>query len=135
MEFKQGDDFIVYEYDNKLECLKGLILKSQPTEEEWKANINLLKTFYKLADNNNIKFSIIFDLRKLGILSYNYVNEWANLFLENKSLTEKLVYKSALITNNIIIKNAINAFFVLYKTVRPIKIVYNVQEALDFISE
>ena len=108
-------------------------LNPQPTDEEWKNSIKVIKHIYKLAEEKNIIFSIIFDLRLMGILSFEKINEWGNLFIEYKDKTKKYVKCTSVITDSFIIKNTLNLFFNIYTTVKPMRIVNNLDESYDFI--
>ena len=131
MKFKTSNNFITFEFNNNILMLT--VNKSQPTDEEWKNSIKVIKNIYKLAEEKNIIFSIIFDLRLMGILSFEKINEWGNLFIEYKDKTKKYVKCSSIITDSFIIKNTLNLFFNIYTTVKPMRIVNNLEESYDFI--
>lgn len=132
MKFKTCNNFIKFEFNNNILMLT--VNKSQPTDEEWKNSIKVIKHIYKLAEEKNIIFSIIFDLRLMGILSFEKINEWGNLFIEYKDKTKKYVKCSSIITDSFIIKNTLNLFFNIYTTVKPMRIVNNLEESYDFIN-
>jgi len=131
MKFKTCNNFIKFEFNNNILILT--VNKSQPTDEEWKNSIKVIKHIYKLAEEKNIIFSIIFDLRLMGILSFEKINEWGNLFIEYKDKTKKYVKCTSVITDSFIIKNTLNLFFNIYTTVKPMRIVNNLDESYDFI--
>ena len=131
MKFKTCNNFIKFEFNNNILILT--VNKSQPTDEEWKNSIKVIKHIYKLAEEKNIIFSLIFDLRLMGILSFEKINEWGNLFIEYKDKTKKYVKCSSIITDSFIIKNTLNLFFNIYTTVKPMRIVNNLEESYDFI--
>jgi len=131
MKFKTCNNFLKFEFNNNILMLT--VNKSQPTDEEWKNSIKVIKNIYKLAEEKNIIFSIIFDLRLMGILSFEKINEWGNLFIEYKDKTKKYVKCSSIITDSFIIKNTLNLFFNIYTTVKPMRIVNNLEESYDFI--
>lgn len=132
MKFKTCNNFLKFEFNNNILMLT--VNKSQPTDEEWKNSIKVIKHIYKLAEEKNIIFSIIFDLRLMGILSFEKINEWGNLFIEYKDKTKKYVKCSSIITDSFIIKNTLNLFFNIYTTVKPMRIVNNLEESYDFIN-
>lgn len=132
MKFKTCNNFIKFEFNNNILILT--VNKSQPTDEEWKNSIKVIKHIYKLAEEKNIIFSLIFDLRLMGILSFEKINEWGNLFIEYKDKTKKYVKCSSIITDSFIIKNTLNLFFNIYTTVKPMRIVNNLEESYDFIN-
>ena len=131
------DDFVKFNLDTN--NINNIILfvtikKEYPTDIEWK-NINRLITdFYKSAELKNYKFSIIFDLRKLGKLELKKYEEWRKLFTSLKNKTSKFINKTCLIVDNNILKMSINMFLLLYKSVRPLKVVQNFQQSLQFIN-
>lgn len=132
MKFKTCNNFLKFEFNNNILILT--VNKSQPTDEEWKNSIKVIKHIYKLAEEKNIIFSLIFDLRLMGILSFEKINEWGNLFIEYKDKTKKYVKCSSIITDSFIIKNTLNLFFNIYTTVKPMRIVNNLEESYDFIN-
>lgn len=132
MKFKTCNNFIKFQFNNNILILT--VNKSQPSDEEWAHSIKVIKNIYKLSEEKNIIFSIIFDLRLMGILSFEKINEWGNLFIEYKNKTKKYVKCSSIITDSFIIKNTLNLFFNIYTTVKPMRIVNNLEESYDFIN-
>lgn len=108
---------------------------SQPSDVQWNNTLKLMKSFYEAAEINNFEFSIIFDLKLMGILSYSKIKEWGDMFIEYKEKTKKHIKCTSIITDNFIIKNSLNLFFNIYTTVKPMKMVDNINDAYNFISE
>ena len=108
--------------------------KQLPENNEWKETNNLIKFFYKNAENNNYKFSMIFDISNLGNIEFTKYNDWLELFNNLKEKTKKYIIKTCIITDSTILKNTINLFLMIYKPVRPMKILNNQNEALEFIN-
>jgi len=108
--------------------------KQLPENNEWKETNNLIKFFYKNAENNNYKFSMIFDISNLGNIEFTKYNDWLELFNNLKEKTKKYIIKTCIITDSTILKNTINLFLIIYKPVRPMKILNNQNEALEFIN-
>lgn len=129
----QKNDFVKFEFQNHI--LTVTILKSQPEEDEWEYTKKIMISYYDSAVIGNFKFSILFDLRKLGILSVKYYKEWADLFIEKRELTEKHINKSCVLTDNIIIKNSFNFFFMIYKTSRPFKFIDSIEDGDKFLKK
>jgi hypothetical protein len=133
MSIERENNFCKYSLNNNILLIE--IKKEQPTNEEWINTINLMKSFYELAEIKNFIFSIIFDLTKMGILEYCKIKEWSNLFIDYKDKTKKYIKCTTIITNSIFIKNTLNIFFGVYTTVKPMKMVNNIKDAYIFINE
>ena len=129
----QKNDFVNFEFQNQI--LIVTILKSQPEEEEWEFTKKVMISYYDSAEIGNFRFSILFDLRKVGILPVKYYKEWADLFIEKKNLTEKYINKTCVLTDNIIIKNSFNFFFMIYKTSRPFKFIDSLEDGDIFLKK
>lgn len=133
MVLTQKNKFVIFNFENFI--LTVTILKEQPDEDEWEFTKKIMISYYDSAVIGDFKFSILFDLRKLGILPVKYYKEWADLFIEKKELTEKHIHRTCVITENIIIRNSFNFFFMIYKTSRPFKFVDSVDDGGLFLTE
>jgi hypothetical protein len=127
------NDFINYTFKDAVLYIT-IKKKSEPTDEEWEFSKSFIQSFYVSVNETENKFSILFDLRNLCILSFTRYKEWADLFIKNKELTRKYVYSTSIINTNTIIKAAINIFFTMYSTERPIKLTSNLKDSLEFIN-
>jgi len=110
------------------------IKKDYPENNEWDETNKLIKDFYQTAEIKNYRFSIIFNITKLGNLEFKKYKDWINLFNRLKNKTEKYINKTCIVVNNKIIKTSINLFLRIYKPIRPMKIVDNIQQSLDYIN-
>ena len=110
------------------------IKKDKPNDIEWDWIKMTMKEFYENAEIDNMKFSIIFDIRLLGILPFKYYNEWADLFLQKKEQTQKYINKTSILLDNTFIRLSLNCFFSIYTTIRPMKFVDTIQEGIIFVS-
>lgn len=142
MVLKHENEFVIFYFtkdniggENIYRLLVNVKTKKPQSEDIWKNTVNLMKSYYESAQKGNFRFSILFDLRKLGILPQRYYQEWANLFIESKKLTEKHILATCIITNNKILKASLNTFFMIYKTVRPFKFVSNLEDANQFLEK
>jgi hypothetical protein len=126
--------FATFYLDFKKSILLITIKKSQPTEDEWDMTKTTMKKYYKLFEQLGTKFSMIFNLLEMGLLSLKYYNDWADLFIEYKSKTEQYILATSIVVQSTVVRYAINAFFAIYTTVRPMKITYDEKESLNFIN-
>lgn len=126
--------FVKYKLNIDTNILLITIKKLYPSDTEWEETIQYIKYYYNYAEKENIIFSIIFDLRNMGLLSFEQINELGNLFISYKEKTQLYIKCSTIITNSYIIKNIVNIFFNLYTTVKPLKIVSNINNAYNFIN-
>ena len=108
-------------------------LTDSPTEEEWKSANEMVNLWYDHCEKKNIKVGLLFNLNSLTFLEPQYYIDWAEQFKKNAHRTEKYVIGSALIIKNVIIRYFINIFFLLYNPIKPIKLVKNRTEGIEFI--
>ena len=133
MVLSQENDFAIFSFTKPI--LLITVKKATPTATEWKWTKDTMVCYYKSFEITNAKISIIFDLNNLGLLDISIFRDWANLFIEYKSYTEKYIHRTSIITNNIIIKTSLNLFFKIYTTVRPMKFVDSMEDAEEFVKE
>lgn len=127
----QENDFVKYEFRNYL--LTITIKKEFPeSDEEWNHSMTLLQCYYEAAKQGNYKYSIIFDIRKLGLLNISYYWDCSKIFTENKEITENHIIKTGIITSNTIVKNSLNLFFTLCPPTRPLQFLTSSEEISDF---
>lgn len=126
--------FVKYKLNINTNILLITIKKLYPSDTEWEETIQYIKYYYNYAEKENLIFSIIFDLRNMGLLSFKQINEWGDLFISYKEKTKLYIKCSTMITDNYIIKNVLNIFFNLYITVKPMQIVSNINDAYNFIN-
>lgn len=126
--------FVKYKLNIDTNILLITIKKLYPSDTEWEETIQYIKYYYNYAEKENLIFSIIFDLRNMGLLSFKQINEWGDLFISYKEKTKLYIKCSTMITDSYIIKNVLNIFFNLYTTVKPMQIVSNINDAYNFIN-
>jgi len=99
------------------------------TLEDMKENLEKIKA-------QKIKFAFIMDVRKLGMLSVSYLQEFAKLLESYSVMFESYLVASSIFTT----KNSILGFLFeivkrFYKTKKPLKFVYSLEEAYTHIDE
>jgi len=99
------------------------------TLEEMRENLELIKS-------KKVKFAFIMDVRKLGMLSISNLQEFVKL-LESfeKMFEEYLVGSSIYTTENSILGFLFGIVKKFYKTKKPLKFVYSMEEAYGYIEE
>ena len=127
------NDFIEFKYENFILTLTTF--NDNPSDSEWEFTKKTIMRFYDSALKNNTKFSLIFDIASLNMLDIKKLKDWAQLFKDNREKTKAVIHRSAMITDILFIKYTLNIFLSVYKTERPSKIVSNMQEAIDFVSQ
>lgn len=132
MAIVRENDFVKYTLDNEVLHLK--VKKSHPTDEEWEFAKQTICSFYDAADKANLRFALIFELLEMGMLKLVQIREWANIFIERRDMTKKIIISSAMITNNSLVNVSLNSFLAMYETSRPTRVVTNYQEAIDFVN-
>jgi hypothetical protein len=99
------------------------------TLEEMRENLEKIKA-------QKIKFAFIMDVRKLGMLSINYLQDFSKLLESYSVMFETYLVASSIFTS----KNSILGFLFeivkrFYKTKKPLKFVYSIEEAYTHIDE
>jgi len=127
------NDFIEFKYENFILTLTTF--NDNPTDSEWDFAKKTIMRFYDSAFKKNIKFSLIFNIESLNMLDIKKLKDWAQLFKDNREKTKYVIHRSAMITNITLVRYALNMFLSIYSTERPSRIVSNMQEAIDFVSQ
>ena len=127
------NNFVLFEFNNPVLYIK-IKPNINPIDEDWDFCKKIMKSFFESAVIANYKLSIIFDLSNLDKLPSDKYKEWSNLFTTNKELTNLVVHKTSIITKKIFIKTAINAYFKIYDSVKPYKVVNSNIDALKYVT-
>jgi hypothetical protein len=104
-------------------------------DDEWECSKRYMRCFYDAALQSHKRFSMIFDMRNLSTLPWNRCLDWANMFQKMRDDSEKCIHRSAVISDSVFLRTTINAFFLMYTTVRPTSFVATMDEAVLFVSE
>jgi hypothetical protein len=124
--------FIRFEYDHARRLLVGTVKPIVPSDDEWAFAKTTIREFYNSALETNTVFGMVLDFRELKLLPWARYDDWADFFNEAKPDTAKCVHKTALISDSVFIRTALNAFFTLYTAVRPTTFVSTPEEAVAF---
>ena len=108
----------------------GTVKPIVPSDDEWDFAKTTIREFY----NSALEMNTVLDgpdFRELKLLPWARYDDWANFFNEAKPDTAN-VHKTALISDSVFIRTALNAFFALYTAVRPTTFVSTPEEAVVF---
>jgi len=127
-------DVVIFKQDTINHIIFINCIKDSFTEKEYEEYHEALLQVYSNYEKINTKFFFIFDINKLGMYSLTFSKAEANFFNKLEPRTEKIVHAMCTITESTIIKNSINFFIGLFSSVVPIKIVSDIEEAINFIN-
>ena len=120
---------------NNIIIVQFVINNSIPTSLQWIIALDDIKKCLNELKTANIKFGFVFDIRKVGFVSLNYIKEFTKLMENYGPLLEENLYGTSAIAEGIIIKYLFDAINTFYKTKKPLKIVNNSIDASKFIEE
>lgn len=126
------NSFVRFEYDHDQRLLTGTVKPIVPTDDEWAFAKSTIREFYKSALETRTVFGMVLDFRELQLLPYTRYDDWATFFNEAKPDTARCVHKTALVSDSLFIRTALNAFFTIYTAVRPTTFVSTLEEAVAF---
>jgi hypothetical protein len=111
------------------------VRKASPSKHEWELTKTEMVHAYDAAERVQAKMSIIFDLSLLGLLNFEYYRDWGELFAAERERTARLVHRTAVVTTNCFVQQAMQWFFQnVYSSVRPMAFVTNVSEGIRFVA-
>tara|TARA_B100001094_G_C17932897_1_gene671636 strand:- start:227 stop:658 length:432 start_codon:yes stop_codon:yes gene_type:complete len=128
-----SNDFIKFELIENNSIILITVLKDIPTREEYNNFIIQLDNLYNAYSNNNNNFSLLCDVRELGIVPLSYINEIKNFFVNKKEQTEHILNSTSIISTSMTVRSLFNGFLTIYTTIKPVKFVSTIDEALEFI--
>lgn len=127
-----GNDFVSIKYENGIIFFQ--VNKSNPTDEEWTETKDIMRGYYKILDENDAMFGMLFNIVNLGILSMTRCVDWADFLESVQDVTSKRVVSSSVITNSFIVNELLNTFLTkLYTSRQPVKMTDSIDEGVDFI--
>ena len=111
-----------------------IVLRDLPTPLQWQFTIESVREEFERVKKEHNKFAFVMDVRMIGLLSLNQIKEFVVL-LESYSyiLQEYLVASSIYTTHNSILATLFDILKKFYRTKKPLKFVYSMEEAHEFI--
>lgn len=119
---------------NDLTIFNLIVLKDLPTPLQWQFTIESIREEFDRVKKEHNKFAFVMDVRAIGLLSLTQIKEFVVL-LESHSaiLQEYLVASSIYTTQNSILATLFEILKKFYRTKKPLKFVYTMEEAHAFI--
>ncbi len=113
-----------------------VVNKDVPTSLQWRMTIDDIRENLDSIKTENGLFGFIMDVRKIGIISLSQIQEFVKL-LENYGplLEDKLIATSVYTNSGSIIDVLFAIVKRFYKTKKPLKFVYNLDDAFAFIDQ
>jgi hypothetical protein len=110
--------------------------ESLPTPLQFIFTLEEMRENLEIRKNEKVKFAFIMDVRKLGMLSITNLQEFVKL-LESYSVLfeEYLVATSIYTTENSILGFLFSIVKRFYRTKKPLKFVYTIEDAYAHIDE
>jgi hypothetical protein len=110
------------------------ILRELPTPLQWQFTIESIREELERVKHEHNKFAFIMDVRKIGRLSIAQIKEFVNLLESyNYVLQDYLIASSIYTTNNSILATLFEILKSFYNTKKPLKFVYTLEGAYEFI--
>lgn len=106
---------------------------ASPTPLQWSFTINELKENIENLKQLNIKFAFIFNVKKLGIISTEYIMEFIKVLTSYADLLENRLIATSVVYEGIIINTIFELIKIFYKTKKPIDFVKDMNSAVKFI--
>ena len=123
-------------FHNDILIYNIVVEESLPTHLQFIFTLEEMRENLEEIKSKHCKFAFIMDVRKLGMLSVAYLQEFAKLLESySKMFEEYLVASSIYTTENSILGFLFGIVKRFYKTKKPLKFVYSMEEAYTHIDE
>ena len=130
------NDFGKLEYNDKTFYVNITAKKPLPKDDkEFNEFYNYFDVFYQACYQNKKKIILFYDLTKLGVLKSEYYKKWIKLFRDYEFMTLECLICSSVICNNTTISKFINGALKMYGNTKPIKILNNKEDAIEFVNK
>ena len=111
------------------------ILDQKFNKEEFNNLCSGLTEFFLQAYKHNLKYFLIFDVRKIGIYPLSCYEEIKKTLEALKSVLPNVLHSTCIITEPSVSSHILTFFFKIYKPVRPAKIITSKDEIKPFFEE
>lgn len=133
MEIDKFAEIQCTRYNDKILRVDFITKHSFPTALQWTFFMEELKNLLEQLKKVDTLFFFIFDVKEIGLISIDYIREFTNLMTLNSRLLECNLIANAAIAQGSIIKHIFEIINLLYKTKKPLSVVNDMDEALNFI--
>ena len=111
-----------------------VVLRSLPTPLQWQFTIESIRNEFERVSKEHNKFAFVMDVRAIGMISLSQIKEFVALLeSHNYILQEYLVASSIYTTQNSILATLFDILKRFYRTKKPLKFVYTMEDAHAFI--
>jgi hypothetical protein len=112
-----------------------VVKHSIPTALQWTFIMEELKNLLIQLGKVENRFFFVFDVREIGLVSIDCIREFTQLMSQNARLLEQKLIANAAVAEGSIIKHIFELINLLYKTKKPLSVVNDMDEALQFINK
>lgn len=126
-------NFAHFKYNHLQKILFITIKATLPSDKDWSEFKDILRDYYDVAIKTNQKFSMMMDIRNLNTVPWEKYDDYKNFFNELREKTKICIHGTAIIVELLLVRSALNAFFVLYKAERPVSFVDSIDAGIDFL--
>lgn len=112
-----------------------VVKHSIPTSLQWTFIMEELKNLLIQLGKVENRFFFVFDVREIGLVSIDCIREFTQLMSQNAKLLEQKLIANAAVAEGSIIKHIFELINLLYKTKKPLSVVNDMDEALQFINK
>ena len=102
--------------------------------DEFTQLLEYFNNFWLLANEQNNKYYMLFDVKEIGIFPLQQLDNIKNILISLEDIFKKCLHSSVLLTDNEIVLNIIKPLLNSYSAVRPFDILKTLDEAYVFYS-
>ena len=109
------------------------VKSAQPTPLQWRFCIQEFLENLEHLTNLNCKFAFIMDVKKIGLISTEYIMEFTKLLMSKGELLEERLIATSAIYEGSFINKIFEIIKIFYKTKKPLELVEDMKKAIAFI--
>ena len=106
---------------------------AHPTPLQWRFCIQEFLENLEYIINLNCKFAFIMDVKKVGLISTDYIMEFTRVLMSNGDLLEERLIATSAIYEGSFINKIFEIIKIFYKTKKPLELVEDMKKAIAFI--